>query len=166
MERRVPAPEDRRDGYGAVRGVFQGTGLQCDDHAACDASVWSQCSSRGGGLFQSDCPRVADSGRTRSAGWRRHPVHEGRALKLFLVLVKPKAEPVLISDSFAWGSFFVGPIWLAARRAWIAAGLSLATYVLIAFLPPPLLAAILSLSVAVFLGLHGHDLQVWALEHR
>jgi len=87
-------------------------------------------------------------------------------LKLFLVLVKPKAEPVLISDSFAWGSFFVGPIWLAARRAWIAAGLSLATYVLIAVLAPPLLAAILSLSVAVFLGLHGHDLQVWALEHR
>jgi len=87
-------------------------------------------------------------------------------LKLYAVLVKPGSEPVLMSEGFAWGTFFFGPLWLAAHRAWVAAALSLAAYVLIGVLAPPAVAAILIAAVAVFLGLHGHDFQAWALEHR
>jgi hypothetical protein len=71
-----------------------------------------------------------------------------------------------MSEGFAWGTFLLGPLWLAAHRTWIAAALSLAAYLLIAALAPPALGAILSVAVAVFLGLHGHDFQAWALEHR
>lgn len=80
--------------------------------------------------------------------------------------VKPGAEPVLIAEGFAWGTFFLGPIWLAAHRAWIPAALSLAAYMLVALLPPPGLAVILIAGVAILLGLHGHDMQAWALERR
>ncbi len=87
-------------------------------------------------------------------------------MRLYSVLVKPGAEPVLMSEGFAWGTFLLGPLWLALHRTWIAAALSLAAYVLIATLAPPALAAVLIGATAVFLGLHGHDFQVWALEHR
>ena len=87
-------------------------------------------------------------------------------MKLYAVLVKSGSKPVLTSEGFAWGSFFLGPLWLATHRAWIAAALSLAAYVLIVVLAPPGLAAILIVAIAVFLGLHGSDLQAWALEHR
>ncbi len=82
------------------------------------------------------------------------------------MLVKPGSEPVLMSEGFAWGTFLLGPLWLAAHRAWTAAALSLAAYVIIFVVAPPALAAILALVVAVFLGLQGHDFQAWALEHR
>ncbi len=87
-------------------------------------------------------------------------------MKLYAVHIKPGAEPVLMSEGFAWATFFLGPIWLALHRTWIAAALSLAAYVLIGVLAPPLLACILIAGVALLLGLNGHDLQSFALEHR
>lgn len=87
-------------------------------------------------------------------------------MKVYAVHVKPGAEPVLMSEGFAWGTCLLGPVWLAVHRAWIAAGLSLASSVLIWALAPPVLAVVLALGLAVLLGLHGHDLQGWALEHR
>lgn len=71
-----------------------------------------------------------------------------------------------MSEGFAWGSFFLGPLWLAAHRSWVAAGLSFAALVLVVVLAPSALAAILVVAVAVFLGLLGHDFQIWSLEHR
>jgi hypothetical protein len=87
-------------------------------------------------------------------------------VKLYAVHLKGGAEPILMSEGFAWGTFFLGPLWLAAHRAWIAAALSLAAYVLIIALAPTLLAAILCASLALLLGLNGHELQGWALEQR
>ena len=71
-----------------------------------------------------------------------------------------------MSEGFAWGTFFLGPLWLAMHRTWIAAALSLAAYVLIGVLAPPVWAFIVMVAVSVFLGLQGHEFQVWALEHR
>ena len=87
-------------------------------------------------------------------------------MKVYAVHVKSGAEPILMSEGFAWGTFFLGPIWLAIHRAWIAAGLSLAVSILIWALAPPILAGVLAFGLALLLGLHGHDLQGWALEHR
>lgn len=87
-------------------------------------------------------------------------------MKLYAVHIKPGAEPVLMSEGFAWATFFLGPIWLALHRTWIAAALSLAAYVLVAVLVPPLLASVLIAGLALLLGLNGHDLQSFALEHR
>ena len=63
------------------------------------------------------------------------PVHQGGAVKIYTALLKPDAEPVLVREGFAWGALFFGPLWLAAHRAWIAAAISLAAYILIAVLP-------------------------------
>ncbi|MFO1026165.1 MAG: DUF2628 domain-containing protein [Acetobacteraceae bacterium] len=87
-------------------------------------------------------------------------------MKLYAVRVKPGAEPVLMSEGFAWLTFILGPLWLALNRAWIPAALSLATYVLISVLAPSAIGAVLAGGLAVLLGLHGHDLQNWALERR
>jgi hypothetical protein len=87
-------------------------------------------------------------------------------VKIYTALLKANAEPMLVREGFAWGAAIFGPFWLAAHRAWIAAAISLAAYVLIAALAPRPTVAILSAGVAAILGLTGHDLRRWALEHR
>ena len=87
-------------------------------------------------------------------------------MKLYAVFVKPGAETAMMSEGFAWGTFFFGPLWLAINQAWIAAATSLAAYVMIVTLAPPALTGILAVGLALLLGLHGHDLQNWALERR
>jgi hypothetical protein len=87
-------------------------------------------------------------------------------VKIYTALLKPEAEPELVREGFAWGAAIFGPFWLAAHRAWVAAAISLAACVLIALLAPRPTVAILAAGVAVMLGLTGHDLRRWALEHR
>ena len=57
-------------------------------------------------------------------------------MKIYTALLKADAEPVLVREGFSWGALIFGPFWLAAHRAWIAAAISLAAYVLIAVLVP------------------------------
>jgi hypothetical protein len=87
-------------------------------------------------------------------------------VKIYTALLKSDAEPVLVREGFAWGALIFGPFWLAAHRAWIAAAISLAVYVLIAALAPQPANGILAVAVALVLGLTGNDLRRWALEHR
>jgi hypothetical protein len=87
-------------------------------------------------------------------------------VKIYTALLKHDVEPVLVREGFSWGALFFGPFWLAAHRAWIAAALSLAAYVLIAALVPGPASPILMAGLALILGLTGHDLRRWALEHR
>src|SRR4051794_24444708 len=110
-------------------------------------------------MFQGDCKSVADGCGSRSARWQRHPVHQGSAVKIYTALLKPDAKPVLVREGFAWGAAIFGPFWLAVHRAWIAAAISLAAYVLIAILAPRPAVTILAAGVAVMLGLSGHDLR-------
>jgi hypothetical protein len=87
-------------------------------------------------------------------------------VKLYTALLKHDAEPVLVREGFSWGAFILGPVWLAAHRAWTAAVVSLAAYVLIVLLTPPSVGPILGCGLAVILGLTGFDLRRWALEQR
>jgi hypothetical protein len=87
-------------------------------------------------------------------------------MKTYAALLKSDAEPVLLKEGFAWGALFFGPFWLAAHRAWIAAAISLAGYVLIAAIAPVPANGVLAVGLTLILGLTGNDLRRWALEHR
>ncbi len=87
-------------------------------------------------------------------------------MRIYAALLKPDAEPVLLREGFSWGALILGPVWLAANRAWIAAAISLAAYVLTGFLIPPPARVILLIGQALILGFTGLDLRRWALEQR
>ena len=87
-------------------------------------------------------------------------------MKFYTALLKANAEPILVREGFSWGALILGPVWLAAHRAWIAAAISLAACVLIAALTDAPDAEILAAGLALILGFTGHDLQRWALENR
>ena len=87
-------------------------------------------------------------------------------MKIYTALLKHEAEPVLIKEGFSWGALIFGPFWLAAHRAWTAAAISLAIYVLTwVFMPDPGRAFVMA-GEAVILGLTGGDLRRWALTQR
>jgi Protein of unknown function (DUF2628) len=87
-------------------------------------------------------------------------------VKIYAALLKPDSEPVLVREGFAWGAVFFGPLWLAVHRAWFAAAISLAAYVLLAALAPGFVGVILGVGLALILGFTGHDLRCWAMERR
>jgi hypothetical protein len=87
-------------------------------------------------------------------------------VKLYAAHLKADAEPVLVREGFSWGALVFGPFWLAAQRAWVAAGLSFAAFVFIAVLAPEPAGTILSTGLAIVLGLIGNDLRSNALEQR
>jgi hypothetical protein len=73
---------------------------------------------------------------------------------------------VLVPEGFSWGALFFSPIWLAAHRAWIAAALTLAAAALIITFTQGGVTAVLLIALMVLLGLSGHDLRRWSLDHR
>jgi hypothetical protein len=88
-------------------------------------------------------------------------------VKIYTAMLKPDAEPVLVREAFAWGALLFGPLWLAAHyRAWSAAGIVLAAYILIAAFAPQPAAAVLFAGLALILGFTGHELHRWVLENR
>jgi hypothetical protein len=87
-------------------------------------------------------------------------------MKTYAALLKSDAEPILVKEGFSWGALILGPFWLAAHRAWVAAAISLAAYVLLATVVAQPAAGILAIGLAVILGMTGNDLRRWALEHR
>lgn len=87
-------------------------------------------------------------------------------MKLYTAHLKADAEPLLVREGFSWGALLFGPFWLAVHRAWIAAAISLAAYILIAVLAPQPLRLVLDVTLAVLLGLTGHDLRRWSAERR
>jgi len=87
-------------------------------------------------------------------------------MKFWTAHIRQGHPPVLVRESFAYGALFLGPFWLAAQRAWVPAALSLAAGVLVVALVPAGTAAVIMLALAVWLGLSGHDLVRWSIEHR
>jgi Protein of unknown function (DUF2628) len=74
--------------------------------------------------------------------------------------------PVLVREGFSYGAFVFGPLWLLARRAWIAGVLVLCADVVIFVLAPPDVRLIVSLGVSWLTGLFGHDMLRWSLDRR
>jgi hypothetical protein len=73
---------------------------------------------------------------------------------------------VLVREGWSWGALFFGPFWLALHRAWIPAVLTLVAAFLIIALAPEGIAAVLLAGFMLLLGLSGHDLRRWSLDHR
>jgi hypothetical protein len=80
--------------------------------------------------------------------------------------IRAGATPVLVREGFSWGALLFGPIWLAGYRAWIAAVLSAVLIVLILMLTTGGFAVLLLCALMLLLGLSGHDLRRWSLDHR
>jgi hypothetical protein len=80
--------------------------------------------------------------------------------------IRSGAAPVLVREGFSWGALLFGPLWLATHRAWIAAALTLAAFVLIVVLTRDGVSAALLTTLVVLLGLLGNDLRRWSLDHR
>ena len=87
-------------------------------------------------------------------------------MKFWTAHIRAGAAPELVREGFSWGALIFGPLWLAAHRAWIAAVLTLVAWVLIIVLTQDGVSAALLTTVIVLLGLSGHDLRRWSLEHR
>jgi hypothetical protein len=104
---------------------------------------------------------------TQSHRPKGHCEHDrGLAVRIYTAMMKHDAEPVLVREGFSWGAFLFGPIWLALHRAWIAAIISLALYIVVGLLITPPARGFLITAEAFLLGLLGHDLRRWALESR
>jgi hypothetical protein len=87
-------------------------------------------------------------------------------VRFYTAHIRSGAAPVLVREGFSWGALFFGPLWLAAHRAWVPAAVSLAAFVLIVVLTDGGLAAALLVAMIVLIGLSGHDLRRWSLDHR
>jgi hypothetical protein len=79
--------------------------------------------------------------------------------------VRPGAAPVLVREGFSWAALLFGPLWLLARRAWIAAILLVAVSLAGAFLPG-LWGLLAETGLTVAVGLFGHDMWRWSLARR
>jgi len=79
-------------------------------------------------------------------------------VKYWTVHLRPDRPPELLREGFSWGAFFLGPLWLAAHRAWTAAALALAGFLFIGLRTHGLTLAGFWFGEAWLLGLWGHDL--------
>lgn len=75
---------------------------------------------------------------------------------------RPGRLPVLVPEGFSLAAALLPPLWLAAHRQWLALAL---------YLPPALLAAVLSPSIALpalhlLVGLQAQDIRRWTLARR
>ncbi len=87
-------------------------------------------------------------------------------MRFYTAHIRSGAAPVLVREGFSWGALFFGPLWLAAHRVWIPAVVSLAAFVMIFVLTDGRMAAALLIALVVLIGLSGHDLRRWSLDHR
>jgi hypothetical protein len=87
-------------------------------------------------------------------------------VKFWTAHLRAGTAPVLVREGFSWGALFFGPIWLAVHRAWIAAALTVAAFVLIVVLTPGAVMVALLTTLIALLGLSGQDVRRWSLDHR
>jgi hypothetical protein len=78
---------------------------------------------------------------------------------------------VFLRDEFSWGAFFFGPLWLAWRRAWLAALLWTLGLVLLTIAGQRLglgrgFASTIGCALAVVLGFEGSRVVAWALARK
>jgi hypothetical protein len=78
---------------------------------------------------------------------------------------------VFLRDQFSWGAFFFGPIWLAYRRAWLAALLWAAGLAVVAVAGKGLglgtsSTVTIDFALAILLGFEGPRIVAWALARK
>ena len=87
-------------------------------------------------------------------------------MRLFTTHLRPGRPPLLVREGFSGKAFWFGAIWLAAGGAWVAAGLTLAGFLLTLVLCQ--WAGTLAPLAGFFVlqGLVGPDLLRWNLAQR
>ncbi len=87
-------------------------------------------------------------------------------MRVYTTHVKPGGAPMLVREGFSWAAFVFGPLYFAANRAWIAAAISLAVYILLSVLTNPVTGTPLVLGFLVLQGLLARDALRWNLTQR
>ncbi len=82
-------------------------------------------------------------------------------MRIWIAQLRAHEPPVLMPEGFAFGAFLLGPIWLAAHRAWVPACVALAAAIVVALLTDGATLAVLELGLACLTGLLGRDLVRW-----
>ena len=86
-------------------------------------------------------------------------------MRFWTVHIRSGAAPILVRESWSFGAFLLGPLWLLANRAWIPAIIDLALLIGIRALPDRVHGWAL-LAHALLLALLGRDLVRWSLARR
>jgi uncharacterized protein DUF2628 len=87
-------------------------------------------------------------------------------VKIWTAHEKRNASPMLLHEGFSFGALIFGPFWLAAHRAWIAAGATVLLALLILVFTHKPASLVLFLGLALLLGLSGRDLVRWSIGRR
>ncbi|MBN9559512.1 MAG: DUF2628 domain-containing protein [Alphaproteobacteria bacterium] len=87
-------------------------------------------------------------------------------MKFWTAHIRAGRRPELVREGWSWGAFFFGALWLLMQRAWIAAVLDLALWVVIDVLTDDGTRLVLSVGLAIGQGLLGRDLVRWSLARR
>jgi hypothetical protein len=87
-------------------------------------------------------------------------------MKAWTVHEKPNASPVIVREGFSIGALLFGPLWLAAHRVWLPAGIVFVLILLISLLTHPPASVVLILGLALLLGWSGRDLLRWSITRR
>lgn len=70
------------------------------------------------------------------------------------------ARASFVPDTFSWGAFFFGPLWLIYRRLWAALAIWIGVALAVRFVVAPHIedgaSLVLALLVALYLGLEGN----------
>ena len=86
-------------------------------------------------------------------------------MKVFTSHLRAGALPVLMREGFSWPAFVFGFLYLAVHRAWVAAALNLAVFLLASGLARSTGSGAPLLGLAVLQGLFARDLRRWSLAH-
>ena len=87
-------------------------------------------------------------------------------MKVFTTHQLRAGTPILVRESFSWGAFFFGFLYLAVHRAWIQAALNLAAFLLVLVICRHFGVGAPLLGLAILQGLFGRDLLRWSLAQR
>ncbi len=87
-------------------------------------------------------------------------------MKLFTTHLRPGQPPLLVREGFSGAAFWFGAFWLAAGRAWVPAGLTMAAFLLTLALCRWSGTMAPLVGLAVLQGLICPDLQRWSLDRR
>lgn len=87
-------------------------------------------------------------------------------MKTWTAHLRDDRPPELLREGFSWSAWAFGPLWLAAHRAWVAAGLVLAAQIALVVFARGTTLVVLWITGNWLLGLFGNDLRRWALHLR
>ena len=87
-------------------------------------------------------------------------------MKVWTAHEKLNSSPVLVLEGFSFGALLFGPLWLAAHRVWVPAGIVFVLILLVSLLTHPPASIVLLLGLELLLGFSGRDVLRWSITRR